>query len=116
MFNKLMIAARMCLGSRKLAGSKKIGEESLGMTEADLTKLWNVIPVGETSAASATAIWKRLGMYARSTVQHQLVWMAGNGRISRLTHRIPMGGEVRLYYRTREPSEGNHQYGFLQQD
>ena len=69
------------------------------MTEADLTKLWSVIPVGETNAAAASAIWKRLGMYARPTIQHQLASMADAGRINRISRRMPMGGEVGLFYR-----------------
>ena len=69
------------------------------MTEADLNKLWTVIPVGEADAAAASAIWKRLGMYARPTIQHQLAVMADAGRIRRISRRMPMGGEVRLFYR-----------------
>jgi hypothetical protein len=71
----------------------------MGMTESDLDKLWNVVPVGEANAAAASKIWKRLDMYARSTVQHELSWMAEAGRIHRLSRCMPMGGEVRLYYR-----------------
>ena len=69
------------------------------MTEADLSKLWDVVPVGEANAAAASKIWKRLDMYARSTVQHELMWMADEGRIQRISRGMPMGGEVRLYYR-----------------
>jgi hypothetical protein len=61
--------------------------------------LWNVIPVGETNAAAASAIWKRLGMYARSTIQHQRTSMVDAGRIHRISRSMPMGGEVRLFYR-----------------
>ena len=70
-----------------------------GMTEADLNKLWTVIPVGETNAAAASAIWKRFGMYARSTIRQQLASMADAGRIHRISRSMPMGGEVRLFYR-----------------
>ena len=69
------------------------------MTEADLNKLWNAIPVGETNAGAASAIWKRLGMYARPTIRHQLTAMADAGRIHRISRSMPMGGEVRLFYR-----------------
>ncbi|MFG3598263.1 hypothetical protein [Bradyrhizobium sp. RDI18] len=69
------------------------------MTEADFNKLWNLVPVGEANAARASTIWKRLDMYARSTVQHQLSWMADAGHICRLSRCMPMGGDVRLYYR-----------------
>jgi hypothetical protein len=69
------------------------------MTEADLNKLWNLVPVGEANAARASTIWKRLDMYVRSTVQHQLSWMADAGHICRLSRCMPMGGDVRLYYR-----------------
>jgi hypothetical protein len=72
------------------------------MTEADLNKLWSVIPVGETNAAAASAIWKRLGMYTRPTIQHQLTVMADAERIHRISRRMPMGGEVRLFYRTED--------------
>jgi hypothetical protein len=72
------------------------------MTEADLNKLWNVVPLGEANAAPASSIWKRMDMYARSTIQHQLSWMADVGRICRLTRGMPMGGEARLYYRMRD--------------
>jgi hypothetical protein len=74
-----------------------------GMTESDLDKLWNVVPVGEANAAAASKIWKRLDMYARSTVQHELSGMAEAGRIHRLSRCMPMGGEVRLYYRREIP-------------
>ena len=69
------------------------------MTEADLDRLWRVVPIGEASAAPASLIWKRLDMYSRSTVKHQLSWMARAGRIYQLSRRMPMGGEVRLFYR-----------------
>lgn len=69
------------------------------MTEPDLSKLWDAVPVGEANAASASKIWKRLDMYARSTVQHELMSMADEGRIQRISRGMPMGGEVRLYYR-----------------
>ena len=72
------------------------------MTEADLEKLWSVVPVGEANAVAASKIWKRLDMWARSTVQHELSWMADAGRIHRLSRGMPMGGEVRLYYRMRD--------------
>jgi len=72
------------------------------VTEADLNKLWNVVPVGEANAATASKIWKRLDMYARSTVQHELSWMADAGRIYRISRCMPMGGEARLYYRMRD--------------
>ena len=72
------------------------------MTEADLNKLWNVVPLGEANAAPASTIWKRLDMYARSTVQHELSWMAEAGRIQQLSRCMPMGGQVRLYYRMRD--------------
>jgi hypothetical protein len=75
----------------------------MGMTESDLDKLWNVVPVGEANAAAASKIWKRLEMYARSTVQHELSGMAEAGRIHRLSRCMPMGGEVRLYYRREIP-------------
>jgi hypothetical protein len=71
----------------------------MDMTKSDLDKLWNVVPVGEANAAAASKIWKRLDMYARSTVQHELSWMAEAGRIHRLSRCMPMGGEVRWYYR-----------------
>ena len=69
------------------------------MTETDLNKLLSVVPVGEANAESASRIWKRLDMYARSTVKHQLRWMANIGRICQLSRGMPMGGDVRLYYR-----------------
>lgn len=71
------------------------------MTEADLKKLWNVVLVGEANATAASKIWKRLDMFARSTVQHELSGMADAGRIQRISRGMPMGGEVRLYYRGR---------------
>lgn len=72
------------------------------MTETDLEKLWNLVPVGEANAAAASKIWRRLDMWARSTVQHELSWMADKGRIRRVSRGMPMGGEVRLYYRMRD--------------
>jgi predicted transcriptional regulator len=69
------------------------------MTELDTDKLWNVVPLGEADAAAASAIWKRLDMWARSTVQHNLFSMAEAGRIRRISRPMRMGGEVRLYYR-----------------
>jgi hypothetical protein len=76
---------------------------SLRMIEADLNRLWRFVPIGEDNAAPASIIWRRFDMYARSTVKHQLSWMAGAGRIYQLSRSMPMGGEVRLYYR------GQHQ-------
>ena len=76
--------------------------DSYEMTEADLTRLRRVVPIGEASAAPARLIWRRLDMYARSTVKHQLSSMAVTGRIHQLSRAMPMGGEVRLYYRTQE--------------
>lgn len=70
----------------------------LAMTEIDI-KLWNVVPVGEVNAAPASEIWRRLDMWARSTVQHKLSLMAEAGRIHRISRPMRMGGEVRLYYR-----------------
>jgi predicted transcriptional regulator len=69
------------------------------MTESDLDKLWNVVPVGEANAAAASKIWQRLDMWTRSTVHHQLRWLADSGRIHRVSRPMPMGGVVRLYYR-----------------
>ena len=69
------------------------------MTELDMDKLWNVVPIGEANAAAASAIWKRLDMWARSTVHHTLFSMAEAGRIRRISRPMWMGGEVRLYYR-----------------
>ena len=69
------------------------------MTERDMDKLLNLVPVGEGNAAAASAIWKRLDMWARSTVQHNLFSMAEAGRIRRTSRPMWMGGEVRLYYR-----------------
>ncbi len=71
----------------------------LGMTELDMDKLWNVVPVGEVNAAAASEIWKRLDMWARSTVQHKLSLMVEAGRIHRISRPMRIGGEVRLYYR-----------------
>lgn len=73
------------------------------MTEADLYKLWNAVPLGQANAAPASTIWKRLDLHARSTVQHQLCCMADAGQICRLSRGMPMGGEVRLYYREGVP-------------
>ena len=72
------------------------------MTEPDLERLWSVVPIGEANAAAASTIWKRLEMYARSTIQHQLSWMVDEGRIRRTSRCMPMGGEVRLYYRMQD--------------
>jgi predicted transcriptional regulator len=69
------------------------------MTELDMDKLWNVVPVGEVNAAAASEIWKRLDMWARSTVQHKLSLMVEAGRIHRISRPMRIGGEVRLYYR-----------------
>jgi hypothetical protein len=73
--------------------------KSLCMTESDLDKLWNVVPVGEANAAAASKIWKRFDMWTRPTIQHNLRWMADAGRIHRVSRPMPMGGVVRLYYR-----------------
>jgi predicted transcriptional regulator len=73
--------------------------KDLGMTEFEMDKLWNVVPVGEANAAAASEIWKRLDMWARSTVQHNLSSMAEAGRIRRISRLMRMGGEVNLYYR-----------------
>ena len=72
------------------------------MTEPDLDRLWSVVPIGEANAAAASTIWKRLDMYARSTIQHRLSWMVDAGRICRTSRCMPMGGEVRLYYRMQD--------------
>lgn len=81
-----------------------------GMTEADLNKLWNVIPVGETNAAATSTIWKCFGMYARPTVQHQLTVMAEAGRIHRISRSMPMDGEVHLFYRLGDQENGTDHF------
>jgi hypothetical protein len=72
------------------------------MTEPDLERLWSVVPIGEANAAAASTIWKSIDMYSRSTIRYQLSWMVDAGRIRRTSRRMPIGGEVHLYYRAQD--------------
>jgi predicted transcriptional regulator len=69
------------------------------MITADFEQLWNAIPVGEDNAEPAGQIWRRLDMWARSTIQHKLFSLAEAGKINRKSRPLPIGGEKQLYYR-----------------
>ena len=69
------------------------------MTEADLSKLWDSRSRWRSQCGGGKQNLETSDMYARSTVQHELMWMADDGRIQQISRGMPMGGEVRLYYR-----------------
>jgi predicted transcriptional regulator len=69
------------------------------MIDADFVKFWDAIPVGEDQAAAASQIRRRLDMWARSTIQHKLYFLAETGQINRISRPLPMGGEKQLYFR-----------------
>jgi len=68
----------------------------------DAERLWKAIPVGQDKAESATEIWRRYDLGARSSLQHKLIRMAAEGCIKRISRPMPQGGQVHLYYRAAE--------------
>ena len=69
---------------------------------SDVERLWTTIPVSEDKAESATEIWRRYDLWARSSLHHKLNRLAAEGRIKRISRAMPQGGEVHLYYRSAE--------------
>jgi predicted transcriptional regulator len=68
----------------------------------DVERLWTAIPVGEEKAESATEIWRRYDLGARSSLQHNLIRLAAEGCIKRISRPLPQGSKVHLYYRVSE--------------
>jgi predicted transcriptional regulator len=63
-------------------------------------RLWKAIPVGQDRAESATEIWRRYDLGARSSLQHKLNRLAAEGNIKRISRPMPQGGQMHLYYRS----------------
>jgi hypothetical protein len=65
---------------------------------ASLEELIEVVPIGEENAASSLMIWKRHGVWSRTTIKGKLNGLVRCGRIPRkLIHRGP--GDLTMYFR-----------------
>jgi hypothetical protein len=70
-----------------------------GFVVTDIDSLFGLIPVGEKNAETSIQIWKRLDLWAPTTVRYKLNCLVVEGRIKRIVRPSHKGGEAHFYYR-----------------